>query len=589
VNSSNLLVSKQSSRTLYLRLLTYVRPYWKRLAAALLGLAVAAATEPALSALFKPLLDGSFIQKDRTLIWLAPLTLIGLFVVRGVASYVSDYGMNWVGQRVVMDLREAMFAKLMALPVSTLENQTSGNIVANIAFNVSQVTQSATNVLTLLARDFLAIVGLIAWLLWINWRLTLIIIVIAPLTAWLIRNLSHRLRHLSRESQRNLGELTSLLEDNLSGFKVVRIFGGEKQESQRFNRAADDARRFFVKRVSLAATYDPLIQLLAALAVALIIGIAIWQATQDQTTVGGFVSYLVAVLMLFGPVKRLTSINDQMQRGLAAAEMIFGLLDEQGEKDTGTRSLARAHGEIEFQDIGLRYVDTHRPALDGINLHIHSGETLALVGASGSGKTSLVNLLPRFRDPDNGQILLDGIPLTQLKLADLRSQIALVSQEVILFNDTLKANIAYGSNAIADEPMVIAAAKAAHAWEFIEKLPQGLETYVGERGMKLSGGQRQRIAIARALLKNAPILILDEATSALDTESERYVQAALETLMQGRTTLVIAHRLSTIEKADRIVVLDHGKIVEEGSHAELIAKDRAYARLHRMQFREPTA
>ena len=514
------------------------------------------------------------------------LTLIGLFIIRGVASYVSDYGMNWVGQRVVMDLREAMFAKLMTLPVATLENQTSGNIVANIAFNVSQVSQSATNVLTLLARDFLSIVGLIGWLLWINWRLTLIIIVIAPITAWLIRNLSHRLRHLSRESQRNLGELTSLLEDNLSGFKVVRIFGGEEQESKRFNRAADDARRFFIKRISLAATYDPLIQLLAALAVALIIAVAIWQATQNQTTVGGFVSYLVAVLMLFGPVKRLTSINDQLQRGLAAAEMIFGLLDEAGEKDSGTRTIARVNGEIQFRNICLRYVDTHRPALDNIDLQVRPGETLALVGPSGSGKTSLVNLLPRFRDPDGGQILLDGIPLGDFRLAALRAQIALVSQEVILFNDTLRANIAYGVNASVDQPAIIAAARAAHAWEFIERLPEGLDTPVGERGMKLSGGQRQRIAIARALLKNAPILILDEATSALDTESERHVQAALETLMHGRTTLVIAHRLSTIENADRIAVLEHGKIVEQGSHGELIDRNGAYARLYHMQFRD---
>jgi ATP-binding cassette, subfamily B, bacterial MsbA len=586
VISINPTVGKQNTRKIYLRLLSYVHPYWKRLVTALLGLAVAAATEPALSALFKPLLDGSFIQKDPTLIWLAPLTLIGLFIIRGVASYVSDYGMNWVGQRVVMDLREAMFAKLMTLPVATLENQTSGNIVANIAFNVSQVSQSATNVLTLLARDFLSIVGLIGWLLWINWRLTLIIIVIAPITAWLIRNLSHRLRHLSRESQRNLGELTSLLEDNLSGFKVVRIFGGEEQESKRFNRAADDARRFFIKRISLAATYDPLIQLLAALAVALIIAVAIWQATQDQTTVGGFVSYLVAVLMLFGPVKRLTSINDQLQRGLAAAEMIFGLLDEAGEKDIGTRTIARVNGEIQFRNICLRYVDTHRPALDNIDLQVRPGETLALVGPSGSGKTSLVNLLPRFRDPDGGQILLDGIPLGDFRLAALRAQIALVSQEVILFNDTLRANIAYGVNASVDQPAIIAAARAAHAWEFIERLPEGLDTPVGERGMKLSGGQRQRIAIARALLKNAPILILDEATSALDTESERHVQAALETLMHGRTTLVIAHRLSTIENADRIAVLEHGRIVEQGSHGELIDRNGAYARLYHLQFRD---
>ncbi|MGA7178982.1 MAG: lipid A export permease/ATP-binding protein MsbA [Thiobacillaceae bacterium] len=583
---SSQLLSKDSSHILYLRLLAFVRPYWRRLAAALVGLAVAAATEPALSALFKPLLDGSFIQKDRTLIWLAPITLIGLFIIRGIASYVSDYGMSWVNQRVVMDLREAMFDKLMTLPVPTLENQTGGNFVANIAFNVNQVTQSATNVLTMVVRDFLSITGLIGWLLWINWRLTLIIIVISPVTAWLIRSLSYRLRHLSRESQRNLGELTSLLEENLVGFKVVRIFGGETQESGRFHTAADDSRRFYMKRVSLAATYDPLIQLLAALAVAIIIAVAIWQATQDQTTVGGFVSYLVAVLLLFGPVKRVTSINDQLQRGLAAAEMIFGMLDEPGEKDTGTRALIRAQGDIEFQNVGLRYVDTHRPALDCVNLHIRPGETLALVGASGSGKTSLVNLLPRFRDPDKGKILLDGIPLTELKLVDLRAQIALVSQEVILFNDTLRANIAYGANASADDQAIIAAAEAAHAWEFIEKLPQGLNTYVGERGMKLSGGQRQRIAIARALLKDAPILILDEATSALDTKSERHVQAALETLMQGRTTLVIAHRLSTVERADRIVVIDQGRIVEEGTHDELLVQDGAYARLYRMQFRE---
>jgi subfamily B ATP-binding cassette protein MsbA len=577
---------KHESLQLYLRLLQYVRPYWRMFAGAMVAMAVMAAAEPAVPALFKPLLDGSFVQKDPDFIRIIPILMVGLFFIRGLADFASTYAMNWVGSRLVMDLRTAMFNKLIAMPTQYYDNSSTGTLIAHVVFNVTQVTQSATSAVTLLVRDSLTIIGLLSWLLWLNWQLTLIIIAIAPVAIITIRQVSRRLRSINRQAQQNLGEITHVVEESVGAHKVVKIFGGQEYEARRFTSAVNNARRYTMKGVTAAAANGPVVQLIAAFGVAIVVYIATQQALHGQLTVGGFVSYMIAMLMVFGPVKRLTGINEQLQRGLAAAEVVFEVIDSAPEIDTGTQTIARACGELRFENLSLHYTDKPNAALDNINLDIQPGETIALVGASGSGKTSLVNLIPRFYTPSSGRILLDNHDITNIRLDSLRANIAMVSQDVILFNDTLAANIAYGAQAGASEADIIRAAEAAHAMEFIREQPLGLQTMVGENGVKLSGGQRQRIAIARALLKNAPVLILDEATSALDTESERHVQAALETLMQGRTTLVIAHRLSTIENADRIVVMQQGRIVEIGKHAELIQHNGIYAHLHRLQFHE---
>jgi len=574
------------SRILYLRLLSYVRPHWRMFGVAIFTMILLAATEPILPALMKPMLDGSFVDKDATIIRWVPIALVVLFVVRGILMFVSGYTMTYVGQRLVMDLRAAMFDKLLTQPTPFFDDQAKGRLVATVAFNVTQVTESATSVVTSLVRDSLSIVGLMGWLLWLNWKLTLVTLAIVPVSVWVFKIAGKRLRYTSREMQKNVGDITHVLEESIGAHKLVKVFDGTEYEQKRFGQAIQRARQFAMKQTVAANAHGPILQLLAALALATIVYIATQQASSNETTVGGFVSYMVAMLMLSAPIKRLSGVLTQIQRGLAAAEAVFDLLDQDSEPDRGQTRLQRANGEVRFEHVSLAYAGKPKPAVDNVNLHISAGETVALVGASGSGKTSLVNLLPRFYQPTSGRILLDGIPLDDIKLADLRANIALVSQDVTLFNDSVAANIAYGRLATATPEAIRQAAIAAHALDFIEAMPQGFETMIGENGVKLSGGQRQRLAIARALLKDAPILILDEATSALDTESERHVQAALENLMQGRTTLVIAHRLSTIENADRIVVMEQGHIVEIGSHAELLDRSGAYARLHRMQFHE---
>ncbi len=573
-----------NNRALYRRLLGYVKPYWRMFALAIVALILTAATEPVLPALFKPLLDEGFVAKDQAFIRWIPLLLLALFLVRGLTSFISAYCMAWVGSRLVMDLRAAMFDKLMTLPTRYFDQNPSGQLIAQLAFNVTQVTQSATTSLTTLVRDSVTVLGLLGYLLWLNWQLTLVVFAMAPLALLVVRLASTRLRGLSRKAQRNIGDLTQVVDEAVGGHRVVKLFGGERYEQARFLNAANLARVYEMKRVSANAVYEPLIQFIAAIALAIIVFIAAGQASSNVTTVGGFVAFFMSMLLLFAPLKRLTAVNDQMQRGLAAAETIFSLLDEAAERDNGTQTLTQPRGQLSLHAVGLTYPGKTVPALADISLDIAPGETVALVGASGSGKTTLANLVPRFYDPDCGTLTLDGHDIRDLRLQNLRSHIALVSQDVVLFNDTLAHNIAYGNKRDASTDDIQAACVAAHAWDFIQALPDGLNTLIGENGMRLSGGQRQRIAIARAILKNAPLLILDEATSALDNESERHVQAALETLMQDRTTLVIAHRLSTIERADRIVVLEAGRIVEIGSHAELIGRSGRYAQLHALQF-----
>lgn len=573
-----------TSSQLYLRLLRYVAPYWQAFAVSVLTLIVVAATEAALPALMKPLLDGTFVERDPVLIRLVPVLIIVLFLVRGVATFAGSYTSNWVGNKVVMDLRNEMFGKILHLPNHYYADHPTGTLISKLTFDVTQVTTAATSVVTVAVKDSLTIIGLLGWMFYLNWKLTLLGLVIAPPIVYIVRVVSLRLRNMSRETQRVMGELNQVVEEAIDGQKVVKIFGGQDYEAKRFNDSNNWVRRYTMKQISAAAANVPIVQLLAALAIAGIIYLVTAQSATNQTTVGGFVSFIAAMLMLTAPLKRLTGVNEYLQRGLAAAESVFELLGQQSEKDQGQVELQRAKGEIRFEGLSFSYGDPARLALKDINLTIHPGETAALVGASGSGKTTMANLVPRFYHPTRGRILLDGHDLEELRLASLRANIALVSQDVVLFNDTVRANIAYGVMSKFSEAEIIAAGEAAHAMEFIRQLPLGLNTLVGENGVKLSGGQRQRLAIARAMLKNAPVLILDEATSALDTESERHVQAALDTLMRGRTTLVIAHRLSTIERADRIVVLANGGIAEIGTHQELLSRSGIYARLYQMQF-----
>ena len=578
-------MQNMTSTGLYLRLLKYVAPYWRIFALSLVGMVVVGLTEVALPALMKPLLDGTFVYKDAALMHWMPLVIIALVAVRGGAEYVASYSINWVGNKLVMDLREAMFGKLLGLPTPYYDDHASGNLISKITYDVTQVTAAGTSVLTVIFKDSVTLVGLLVYMLWLNWKLTLLALVMTPLIVGVVRLISVRLRSSSRAVQQAMGDVTQVVQETIEGHKVVKLFGGQSYEAARFGEQVDRVRRFMMKQTTAAAASVPVVQLLAGFALASIVYLATQQSNANEITVGEFVSFVTAMLMLTAPLKRVTGVNEPLQRGLAAAESVFELIDQAGESDPGLTVVTRVDGEIRFDNVSFSYANADQPALDAITLTINPGETVALVGASGGGKSTLANLLPRFYRPTSGRILLDGYDVETLTLASLRANIALVSQDVVLFNDSVAANIAYGVMRDTSEAEIVAAAVAAHAMEFIRAMPQGLNTLVGENGVKLSGGQRQRLAIARALLKNAPVLILDEATSALDSESERHVQAALETLMQGRTTVVIAHRLSTIEKAARIVVLDRGRIAESGSHRELLARNGIYAKLYNIQFK----
>ena len=583
---------KQSSRELYFRLLGYVRPYWKMLLLGFLMSAVAAAMEPVLPAMIKELIDNGFMPKpdSGSLIqrapWAVPAFLVGMFIIRGVVTFCAGYAMAWVQSRVINGIRQQMFDHLTRLPMSYFEQHPSASVITRITSDVNNIGNAATTAGVTVVRESLTMAGLLAYLLYLNPLLTGVTLLVAPFIAWVTKKVGGRLRTMSRASQGGLRIMTQALQESILCQKVLKVFGGEAQESQRFARVNDQMRGYAMRTAIAASAGTPLVHLFVSIAIAVVIYMALLQAAQTGATPGEFIAFIMAMLMLLAPLRGLAGVNVPIQKGLAAAESVFELLDIPVESDLGRKEVDRVRGAIELRNVSFRYLNAEQLALSNLELKIAPGEMVALVGASGSGKTTLASLLPRFHVPESGELLIDDIPANDLTLASLRRQIAIVSQETLLFDDTVAANIAYGAKADASQAEIEAAAAAANALDFIRALPSGFDTRIGENGNRLSGGQRQRLAIARALLKDAPILILDEATSSLDAESERLVQAALDKLMQNRTTLVIAHRLSTIERADRIVVLAGGRKIEEGAHQELLARDGAYARLYRTQLAE---
>ena len=570
------------------RLWPYLKPVVWVLVLAVASMGLSAATDAGIPALLKPLLDHGFGQhaSDHAK-WYVPLAVIGLAIVRGVSQYASQYLLSYVSNRILLQLRLDMFQRMIHTSATFFQRETASTIINAIVFEVNQILGVLTSVMVTLVRDSLSVFFLLGYLFYLNWRLTLIVALILPGIGWLVSKINRRLRRLGREQQNLTNELSYIVEETVAGYKVVKIHNGEAYEMNRFAAMSQRLRGYAMRMTVAGGLAQPLTQILASVALAIVITVAVVQSAHNQTTVGGFVAFVTSMLLVISPLKHLIDVNQPLQRGVTAAEFIIGLIDEPLEPAGGTRRLEHARGEIEFADVTFGYGAADRPTLDRVSFAAKPGEMIALAGPSGSGKTTLVNLLPRFFAPTSGQILVDGVPIHEYDLHDLRSQIAMVSQDVVLFNDTIAANVAYGGPP--DRARVQAALQAANLWDTVQAMPEGMDTDVGGNGMRLSGGQRQRLAIARALYKDAPILILDEATSALDSDSERHVQAALATLMKGRTTLVIAHRLSTIERADRILVMEAGRIVEQGSHDALVQQDGLYAHLHRIQYQQQAA
>lgn len=569
------------------RFLSYVTPYSMGFLIAIVGLVIVAATEPALAALMKPMLDGSFVNRDPEVITLVPLAMIGIFVVRGIGGVLSGYWMCWVSRNVVRDMRRQIFSHLLELPSSFYDKNPSGHLASKLIYDVEQVAGASSEAITIIVRDTLKIIGLFGWMLYLNWKLTMFFVVVAPLITFLVLLISKRFRKINRRIQRSMGNVSQTSNQAIRGYREIKVFGNEENEIHNFDKINELNRKQHMKMALTSASSVPVSQLLAAFALAGVLYVATNEVYVNPSSAGTFMSFITAAMLLLSPMKNLAKVTAKWQKGMAAAQSIFDLLDQDKERDTGVRTIDRAKGAIRFDQVTFSYSEDRQPALNNLSLNIQPGEAVAIVGKSGSGKSTLVNMIPRFYEPQSGAIYLDDISLGDIRLKNLRQHIAFVNQDIMLFNDTVGKNIAYG--AVSDDVTqqdIIKAAEAAHAMEFIKELPEGLNTVIGDRGVLLSGGQRQRIAIARAILKDAPILILDEATSALDTESERLIQKALEQLMKNRTTLVIAHRLSTIEKADTIVVMSEGRIIEQGNHSGLLQSDGHYAALYRMQFRE---
>ncbi|HEX3895490.1 MAG TPA: lipid A export permease/ATP-binding protein MsbA [Rudaea sp.] len=574
-----------SASTTYRRLLGYSARYWPIAIVAVIGMVFDAGCGAMFTFLIKPMLDELFDRHDPVMIFWMPIIIIVLFVVRGVATFSADYGVARIGRGVVQTMREEVFAKYLRMPASFFHREAAGSLISRMTYTVEQVANASTDALKIALMDGFMVVGQACVMLYWSPRLTLVLLLLAPLVAIVVFTVGRRYRRISKTIQESVGSITGIIDEAVTGHREVKIYGGQPYEQTRFNAVNAAIRRLNMKVSTTNAFSTAMIQIVASVALALVIFLATRPGIHEMTS-GIFMSVITAMLVMLPSLKRLTTVQANLQRGVVAARDVFELIDSSDERDTGNEKLERCNGDVEFRDVSFRYPGTSTIVLEGITLRCAPGTVTALVGRSGSGKSSLAGLLPRFYDPESGSISLDGHPLSTYSLASLRAQIALVSQQVVLFNDTIARNIAYGSLGRAGEAEIAAAAEAANAMEFVKRMPNGMQSRIGDAGALLSGGQRQRIAIARAILKDAPILILDEATSALDSESERLIQDALKNLLSNRTVLVIAHRLSTIEHADQIVVLDEGRIVEIGKHAELLARNGQYALLHRMQFRD---
>ena len=568
----------------YRRLLTYLRPHKAMFAVGVLGMAIFAATDAAWAAFVKFFLDGTFVNKDPRMVWLVPAALVGLFILRGIGDYLQTFCPGFVGRKIVKTMRGEIFDRYVHLPVSYFDMNTAGVLLSKLTYNTEQVAQATTDSITVFIRDSLTIIGLIGYLLYLNPKLTLFSLIVGPLIAYLIRRINLLFRRYSKRIQNSMGDVTRVAKEAIEAPRVIRVFNAQEYQAATFDAVIEHNRVSHMKLMRTKAFSNPVVQTIAAIGLAGVLYLATVEAIDGRMTVGEFTSFIAALMLVTAPLRRLVNVAGPLQQGIAAAQSIFEVLDAARENQGGTRRIERARGEIEYRGVRFQYPSGPEPVLQGVTFQARPGETIAIVGRSGSGKSTLVGLLPRFYDATDGGVIVDGADVREYALRDLRAQISLVSQDVVLFNDTIRSNIAFGFAATDDQ--VLAVARAARVTEFTDGLPLGLDTEVGDRGALLSGGQRQRIAIARALLRNTPILILDEATSALDTELERQIQDQLEALMQNRTTLVIAHRLSTVEKADRILVMEAGRLIETGTHAELLARNGQYAILHRLQFND---
>ena len=575
------------AKQVYGRLLRYAKPHWKPFALAILGTTLFAATNGGFVSFLQKFLNAAFADdaRPRYLLWFVPTSIVVLFFLRGVGDYVAGYFTGYVGRQIIKTLRGELFAKLMHLPVSYYDKAASASLLSRLTYNIEMVAEAATNTFTSLIRDTLTFLILIGALFYMNWRLAAFVILLVPPLSWLIRRVNILFRRYSTRIQNSMGDVTRVAKEALDGQRVIKAFNAQEYEQRAFETVNERNRHSYMRLIGTKAASNPIIQMIAAIGLAGIMYLAVQQVLAGRLLPGDFIAFLGALVFCSQSLRSIVNVFGPLQQGISAGASVFEVLDAPSEPAGGTRPIERARGAVSFRNVGFVYEREKGAVLRGITFDVEPRTTLAIVGKTGSGKSTLVSLLPRFYDPQEGAVLLDGVDVREYRLADLRDQISLVSQEVTLFNDTIRNNISFGSEK-ATTQAVEEAARAAYVMEFAAELPQGLDTVVGDRGTLLSGGQRQRIAIARALLKNSPLLILDEATSALDTESERRIQAALEQLVRDRTTLVIAHRLSTVEQADRIIVMSEGSIIESGTHSELLARDGRYAQLYRLQFNE---